>query len=62
MSSTLESNKGIVSGLGVVFEDAPNGIRSGKAAGCKIVAFLTTHSKEEVEACQPDFLVPDMSR
>ncbi|KAK0468139.1 phosphatase [Desarmillaria tabescens] len=44
----------------VVFEDAPAGIRSGKAAGCKTIGFLTTHSKELMEAVQPDFLVPNM--
>ncbi|PBL02317.1 HAD-like protein [Armillaria gallica] len=44
----------------VVFEDTPAGIRSGKAAGCKTIGFLTTHSKELMEAVQPDFLVPDM--
>lgn len=45
----------------LVFEDAPNGIRSGKAAGCHTVGFLTTHSKEEVVACEPDFVVPNMA-
>ncbi|KAK0453413.1 HAD-like domain-containing protein [Armillaria borealis] len=44
----------------VVFEDAPAGIRSGKAAGCKTIGFLTTHSKELMEAVQPDFLIPNM--
>ncbi|KAK0490803.1 HAD-like domain-containing protein [Armillaria novae-zelandiae] len=44
----------------VVFEDAPAGIRSGKAAGCKTIGFLTTHSRELMEAVQPDFLVPNM--
>ncbi|KAK0231001.1 HAD-like domain-containing protein [Armillaria fumosa] len=44
----------------VVFEDAPAGVRSGKAAGCKTIGFLTTHSKELMEAVQPDFLVPNM--
>ncbi|KAK0206335.1 HAD-like domain-containing protein [Desarmillaria ectypa] len=46
----------------IVFEDAPAGIRSGKAAGCKTVGFLTTHSKELMESVQPDFLVPNMDR
>ncbi|KAK1231801.1 DL-glycerol-3-phosphatase [Marasmius sp. AFHP31] len=45
----------------VVFEDAPNGIRSGKAAGCKTIGFLTTHSRAQMEAVEPDFLVRDMS-
>ncbi|KAJ7490386.1 HAD-like domain-containing protein [Mycena galericulata] len=45
----------------VVFEDAPAGIRSGQAAGCKTIGFLTTHSRELMEACKPDFLVKDMA-
>ncbi|KAJ7590890.1 HAD-like domain-containing protein [Mycena floridula] len=46
----------------LVFEDSPNGILSGKAAGCKTVAFLTTHSRAQMEACNPDFIVQDMAR
>jgi len=45
----------------IVFEDAPSGIRSGRAAGCKVIALLTTHSREQVEAAQPDFVVKDLS-
>jgi len=45
----------------LVIEDAPSGIRSGKAAGCKTLALLTTHSREQIELCQPDFLVQDLS-
>ncbi|KDR83939.1 hypothetical protein GALMADRAFT_150979 [Galerina marginata CBS 339.88] len=45
----------------LVFEDAPSGIRSGRAAGCKTVALLTTHSREQLEAAQPDFIVKDLS-
>lgn len=46
---------------GVVFEDAPSGIRSGKAAGCKTIGLLTSHSWEQVEAAQPDYIVKDMT-
>jgi len=46
---------------GIVFEDAPSGIRSGKAAGCTTVALLTTHSREQIEAAQPDFIIKDLS-
>jgi len=45
----------------VVFEDAPNGVLSGRAAGCKTIGFLTTHTKEQMLATQPDFLVQDMA-
>jgi beta-phosphoglucomutase-like phosphatase (HAD superfamily) len=46
---------------GLVFEDAPSGIRSGRAAGCKTVGLLTTHSREQIESAQPDFIVKDLS-
>lgn len=45
----------------VVFEDAPAGVRSGQAAGCKTIGFLTSHSREQMEACKPDFLVKNMA-
>ncbi|TFK43710.1 HAD-like domain-containing protein [Crucibulum laeve] len=45
----------------VVFEDAPSGIRSGRAAGCKTIGLLTSHSREQVEGAQPDFIVKDIS-
>ncbi|KAF7332251.1 hypothetical protein MKEN_00106300 [Mycena kentingensis (nom. inval.)] len=45
----------------VVFEDAPAGVRSGKAAGCKTIGLLTTHSRAQMEAAEPNFLVKDMS-
>ena len=46
----------------LVVEDAPNGILSGNAAGCKTLGLLTTHAKEHVEAVSPTFLVKDLSR
>ncbi|KAF5358940.1 hypothetical protein D9758_004764 [Tetrapyrgos nigripes] len=45
----------------VVFEDAPAGVRSGKAAGCKTIGFLTTHSLEQMQASEPDVIVPNMA-
>ncbi|KAJ7284016.1 HAD-like domain-containing protein [Mycena rebaudengoi] len=45
----------------VVFEDAPAGVRSGAAAGCKTVGLLTSHTRAQMEACSPDFLVQDMA-
>lgn len=45
----------------LVVEDAPNGIRSGKAAGAKVLAVLTSHSREAVEAAKPDWIVPDLT-
>lgn len=46
---------------GLVFEDAPAGIRSGKAAGCKVLAVLTTHSRESCEAAGADIILNDFT-
>ncbi|BEI83688.1 hypothetical protein CcaverHIS002_0402920 [Cutaneotrichosporon cavernicola] len=46
----------------LVVEDAPTGIRSGKAAGCRVLATCTSHSAEELEKERPDFLVEDLSK
>lgn len=48
--------------IGVVFEDTPSGVRSGRAAGCKTIGLLTTHTREMMEECQPDFIVEDLSK
>lgn len=45
----------------LVVEDAPTGIRAGKAAGCRVLATCTSHSAEELEKERPDFLVEDLS-
>lgn len=45
----------------LVVEDAPAGVRSGSAAGCKTLGLLTSHSREQVEAASPTFIVKDLS-
>ncbi|CAE7130324.1 unnamed protein product [Rhizoctonia solani] len=45
----------------VVFEDAPSGIRSGKAAGSKVIGLLTSHTREAIEAAEPDVIVTNLS-
>ncbi|KAF3939366.1 hypothetical protein ABW19_dt0206800 [Dactylella cylindrospora] len=45
----------------VVLEDAPAGIRAGKAAGCTVVGLVTTHSREEVREAGADWIVEDLS-
>ncbi|KAK6359824.1 hypothetical protein TWF696_000960 [Orbilia brochopaga] len=45
----------------VVFEDAPAGIRAGKAAGCTVIALLTTHSREQAVEAGADWIVKDLS-
>ena len=43
-----------------MLEDAPAGIRAGKAAGCKVLAVVTSHSAEQVLAAEPDWVVQDL--
>ncbi|EGO02173.1 hypothetical protein SERLA73DRAFT_86389 [Serpula lacrymans var. lacrymans S7.3] len=45
----------------LVIEDAPAGVRSGQAAGCKTLGLITTHTKAQMEGCNPDFLVNNLS-
>ncbi|PBK85761.1 HAD-like protein [Armillaria gallica] len=45
----------------IVVEDAPTGIRSGKAAGCFVLATCTSHTRESLEKEHPHFLVEDLS-
>src|SRR5580658_10666932 len=41
----------------VVVEDAPAGVRAGKAAGARVVAFLTTMSRRSLEDAGADWIV-----
>lgn len=45
----------------IVFEDAPSGVRAGKAAGFKVVGLTTTHTIEQVQAAGADWIVQDLS-
>lgn len=45
----------------VVFEDAPAGIRSGKAAGSRVLAFQTTEEDELLREAGADWIVKDAS-
>ncbi|KAL1599654.1 DL-glycerol-3-phosphatase [Paraconiothyrium brasiliense] len=44
----------------VVFEDAPAGIKSGKAAGFTVIALYTTHTLEQLKEAGADYIVQDM--
>lgn len=44
----------------VVFEDSPAGILSGKAAGCKVIGLVTSHTLDQVLAAEPDWIVEDL--
>ena len=48
---------GVPAGRCVVFEDAPAGIRSGKAAGALVIALPTTSSKAELEQAGADWII-----
>jgi sugar-phosphatase len=43
----------------VVVEDVPAGIRSGKSAGCRVVALRTTMPQEELKDAGADWIVKD---
>ena len=42
----------------LVIEDAPNGIRAGKLAGCKVLAVIGSHSAAEL--CEADWIVASL--
>lgn len=45
----------------LVLEDSPAGIRAGKAAGCKVLGLVTSHTVEQVVGAGPDWVVKDLS-
>lgn len=45
----------------IVFEDAPAGIRAGKAAGARVIALRTTTPEKELAAAGADWIVKDCS-
>lgn len=45
----------------LVLEDAPAGIRAGKAAGFKVVALATTHEVQQLIDAGADWIVKDMT-
>jgi glycerol 3-phosphatase-1 len=45
----------------LVFEDAPSGIRSGAAAGCHTLGVVTSHTREQLEAVKPTYLVDKLT-
>ncbi|KAL9621977.1 MAG: hypothetical protein Q9160_003639 [Pyrenula sp. 1 TL-2023] len=44
----------------LVVEDAPSGVKAGKAAGYKVVALATTHTVEQLRDAGADWIVKDM--
>lgn len=45
----------------IVVEDAPAGVRAGKAAGARVIAFLTTMIRRDLEDAGADWVVQDCS-
>jgi len=41
----------------LVIEDSVNGVRSGKAAGCRVIAITTSFSREHLMEMQADYVV-----
>ena len=44
----------------LVIEDAPSGIKAGKAAGFKVLALATTHRIEQLKEAGADWIVEDL--
>ncbi|KOS18973.1 Glycerol-1-phosphate phosphohydrolase 2 [Escovopsis weberi] len=44
----------------LVVEDSPAGIRAGKAAGCRVLGLVTSHTADEVLRAEPDWVVRDL--
>lgn len=51
----LDADKNVL-----VLEDSPAGIRAGKAAGCKVLGLVTSHTAEQVRSAGPDWIVKDL--
>lgn len=52
---------GLTPGECVVVEDAPNGIRAGKAAGATCLGLTTSFSTAELRAAGADWIAPDLA-
>ncbi|PGG96371.1 hypothetical protein AJ79_09611 [Helicocarpus griseus UAMH5409] len=44
----------------LVVEDAPSGVRAGKAAGFKVLALTTTHKIEQLKEAGADWIIQDL--
>jgi sugar-phosphatase len=51
------ANLGFAASDCIVVEDAPAGIRAGKAAGARVIAVLTTMPRRDLEDAGPDWIV-----
>ena len=44
----------------MVLEDAPSGIKAGKAAGFKVIALTSTHTLAQLREAGADWIVEDL--
>ncbi|TFY72248.1 hypothetical protein EVG20_g754 [Dentipellis fragilis] len=60
---SISSQRAAIAG-GVVVEDAPSGLYAGHAAGAKVIAVCTSHSRDAIVAsgANPDYIVKDLTR
>lgn len=45
----------------LVVEDAPAGVKAGKAAGCQVLGLATTHDVERLRDAGADWVIEDLS-
>jgi beta-phosphoglucomutase-like phosphatase (HAD superfamily) len=48
---------GVAPANALVIEDSANGVRSGKAAGCRVIAITTSFPRERLMELQADYVV-----
>lgn len=44
----------------LVIEDAPSGIKSGKAAGATVLAVCTSHKRQDLEELEADHIINNL--
>jgi hypothetical protein len=54
--------RSLIHPIGIVFEDAPSGIKSGVASGAKVLAVCTSHERSQVEGMGATWIVTDLSK
>jgi sugar-phosphatase len=53
---------GLAASACVVVEDAPSGVRAGKAAGARVLAVLTTSDAQELQAAGAEWIVRSLAQ